>query len=125
MAEGWWRHLWSEKYECYSGDTQKHGMNARAVKAMKESGVDISNHFSKTTDELPVEKFDFIVTVCDAAKEACPYFSSGKIVHIGFQDPPRLTKDMTDEIEIMNVYNRVRDEIRDAVQKLTKILGDV
>jgi arsenate reductase len=124
MAEGWCRNLWSDKYECYSAGTQKHGMNARAVLAMKEAGVDISTHYSKTSDELPREKFDFIVTVCDAAKEACPYYSGGKIVHVGFQDPPRLTKEMTDETEIMKVYNRVRDEIRDAIQKLPKILGD-
>ncbi|MBL7665819.1 MAG: arsenate reductase ArsC [Bacteriovoracaceae bacterium] len=124
MAEGWCRHFWGNKYDCYSAGTQKHGMNARAVQSMKTAGVDISAHYSKTTDELPKEKFDFIVTVCDAAKEACPYFPGGKIVHVGFQDPPRLTKDMTDEIEIMKVYNRVRDEIKDAIQKLPETLGD-
>jgi arsenate reductase len=92
---------------------------------MKEAGIDISKHYSKTTDELPKEKFDYIVTVCDAAKEACPYFPGGKIVHVGFQDPPRLTKDMTDENEIMKVYTRVRDEIRDAIKNLPSLLGDV
>lgn len=125
MAEGWCRHSWSEKYDCFSAGTQKHGMNARAVQAMKEAGVDISTHYSKTTDELPSEQFDFIVTVCDAAKEACPFYPGGKIVHVGFQDPPRLTKDMTDEVEIMKVYSRVRDEIRDAIQRLPEILGNV
>jgi len=124
MAEGWCRHLWSERYDCYSAGTQKHGMNTRAMLAMKEAGVDISSHYSKTTDELPSEKFDFIVTVCDAAKEACPYYHGGRIVHVGFQDPPRLTKEMTDETEIMKVYNRVRDEIRNAIQKLPEIIGD-
>lgn len=124
MAEGWCHHFWSEKYECHSAGTQKHGMNARAVQAMKKAGVDISAHYSKTTDELPDEKFDFVVTVCDAAKEACPYFPGVKFVHVGFQDPPRLTKDMTDEDEIMKVYERVRDEIKDAIQRLPKLLGD-
>lgn len=124
MAEGWCRHFWNDKYECYSAGTQKHGMNDRAIKAMKDAGVDISKHYSKTTDELPRENFDFIVTVCDAAKEACPYFPGGKIVHVGFQDPPRLTKDMTDKSEIMKVYSRVRDEIKDAIQKLPETLGD-
>src|SRR3989338_2052412 len=108
MAEGWCRHLLGVKYDCYSAGTQKHGMNERAIKAMKEAGVDISKHYSKTTDELPKEKFDYVVTVCDAAKEACPYFPGGKIVHVGFQDPPGLTKDMTNEAEIMKVYSRVR-----------------
>lgn len=125
MAEGWCRNFWNENYECYSAGTQKHGMNARAVQAMKEAGVDISTQYSKTTYELPEGKFDFIVTVCDAAKEACPYFPGGKIVHVGFQDPPRLTKNMTDEAEIKEIYNRVRDEIRDAIQRLPEILGDI
>lgn len=125
MAEGWCRSLWSEKYDSYSAGTQKHGMNVRAVLVMKKAGVDISTHFSKMTDELPNEKFDFIITVCDAAKEACPYYPGGRIVHIGFQDPPYLTKNMTDETEILEVYRRVRDEIRVAIQKLPDTLGDV
>ena len=124
MAEGWCRHLWNEKYDSYSAGTQKHGMNERAIKVMNEAGVDISTQFSKVTDELPKENFDYIVTVCDAAKEACPFFPGGKIVHVGFQDPPRLTKDMTDEKEIMKVYSKVRDEIKDAIQKLPTLLGD-
>ena len=124
MAEGWCRHFWGKRYECHSAGTHKHGMNARAVQTMKEAGVDISTHYSKTTDELPNEKYDFIVTVCDAAKASCPYFPGGKIVHVGFQDPPRLTKDMKDETEIMKVYDRVRDEIKSAIQRLPEILGD-
>lgn len=123
MAEGWCRHLLSEKYECYSAGTQKHGMNVRAIKAMHEAGIDISKHYSKTTNQLDV-KFDYVVTVCDNAKEACPYFPGGKIVHVGFQDPPALTKNMTDEKEIMTVYNRVRDEIKEAIKNLPTLLGD-
>lgn len=124
MAEGWCRHFWGEIYECHSAGTQKHGMNARAVKAMEEAGVSISTHYSKTTDELPKEKFDFIVTVCDVAKEACPYFPGVKMIHVGFEDPPKLTKNMIDERKIMEIYCRVRDEIKLAIQKLPEILGD-
>lgn len=124
MAEGWCRHLWSDRYDCFSAGTQKHGMNTRAVKSMLETGIDISKHFSKTTNELPENNFDFVVTVCNAAKEACPYFPGGKIVHVGFQDPPQLTKDITNEADIMNIYNQVRDEIKKAIQKLPELLGD-
>lgn len=123
MAEGWCRHLLSDKYDCYSAGTQKHGMNERAIKAMKEAGIDISKHYSKTTDELK-EKFDYVVTVCDNAKVACPYFPGGKIIHVGFQDPPALTKNMADEKEIMKIYSRVRDEIKETILNLPTLLGD-
>ena len=93
-------------------------MNQRAVKVMKEVGVDLSHQYSKTVDELPLVTFDYVVTVCDAAKEACPYFPSGKIIHIGFQDPPALTKDMSDEAEILSIYRNVRDEIHQAIKTL-------
>ena len=111
MAEGFARKYWGHEFEVYSAGTKKHGMNERAVKVMQESGVDISKHYSKTTDELPNVPIDFVVTVCDSAKENCPYFAASKVVHVGFQDPPQLTKDMTNEEEILKVYRRVRDEI--------------
>lgn len=123
MAEGWCRHLWNDLFDCYSAGTHKHGMNQRAIQSMKNAGVDISSHFSKTTEELPKIQFDYTITVCDSAKEACPYFPGGKIIHIGFQDPPALTKTMTNETEIMNIYNRVRDEIKEAILILPQTLG--
>ena len=101
MAEGWCNFFYRDQFDCYSAGTEKHGMNQRAIKVMSEAGVDISQHFSKTIDELPQVKFDLVITVCDAAKEACPYFSAGKLVHHSFQDPPRLTKDMVDEVEMI------------------------
>lgn len=122
MAEGFTRMLWGEEFEVFSAGTKKHGMNVRAIKVMEEAGIDISNHFSKTVEELPPVMFDYVVTVCDAAKETCPYFPGGKIIHLGFQDPPALTKDMSDESEIMSVYRRVRDEIHEAIKKLKESL---
>jgi arsenate reductase (thioredoxin) len=122
MAEGFFRHLWGLDYNVYSAGTKKHGMNERAMKVMKEAGVDISSQFSKTVDELPKIQFDFVITVCDSAKENCPYFPGGKIIHVGFQDPPALTKDMANEEEILKVYRRVRDEIELAVKDLLKKL---
>ena len=85
---------------------------------MSEVGVDISHHQSKTIEELLVEKMDFVVTICSDAHESCPHFPGGTIVHVGFDDPPSLTKEMTDEAEILKVYRRVRDEIKDMVENI-------
>ena len=122
MAEGWARKYWGNEFNVYSAGTKKHGMNERAMKVMKEAGVDLSSHYSKTVEELPQVMFDYVVTVCDHAHENCPYFPSGKIVHVGFQDPPALTKEMTNEEEILSVYRRVRDEIEAFVKDMKKTL---
>lgn len=118
MAEGWAKSLLGEKFNFYSAGTKKHGLNERAVKVMGEAGVDISNHESNVTTEFSDVKMDYVFTVCSDAHENCPYFPGGKIIHVGFDDPPRLTKEMTDEEEILNVYRRVRDEIREFVVDL-------
>lgn len=122
MAEGFCRKYWGHLFNVYSAGTKKHGMNERAMLVMKEAGVDISSHYSKTTEELPKIIFDYVITVCDAAKESCPYFPGGKVIHVGFQDPPALTRDMKDEDEILKVYRRVRDEIEAEIKRLPEIL---
>jgi len=99
-------------------------MKERAVKVMKEAGIDISSHYSKTTDELPNLTFDYVITVCDSAKENCPYFPGGEIIHVGFQDPPALTKYLKDEDETLKVYRRVRDEIEESIKMLPSILKE-
>lgn len=124
MAEGFCRKYWGDRFNVYSAGTKKHGMNERAKRVMKEAGVDISSQYSKTTEELPQVVFDYVVTVCDSARENCPYFPGGKVVHAGFQDPPALTKDMTDEEEILQIYRRIRDQIEIEIKNLPKILGD-
>lgn len=123
MAEGFCRKYWGDQFNVYSAGTKKHGMNERAIKVMKEAGVDLSSHFSKTTEELPKVTFDYVITVCDSAKENCPYFPGGKVIHVGFQDPPALTKDMKNEEDILKVYRRIRDEIEVAVTRLPETLG--
>lgn len=120
MAEGWGKTLKSDKYNFYSAGTKKHGLNPNAILVMKEAGVDISGHESNTTDELPKVTMDFVFTVCSDAHENCPYFPGGKIIHVGFDDPPRLTKGMSDQEEILNVYRRVRDEIKQMVSTIEK-----
>ena len=122
MAEGFCRMLWGEEFNVYSAGTKKHGMNQRAMKVMEESGVTIINHYSKTVEELPKITFDFVVTVCDSAKESCPYFSGGKMIHMSFQDPPELTREMSNEEEILFVYRGVRDEIHTFVKNLKNFL---
>lgn len=122
MAEGWGKALKSDQFNFYSAGTKKHGLNPYAIKVMQEEGVDISTHESNTVDELPVKVMDYVVTVCSDAHENCPYFPGGKIVHIGFDDPPRLTADMTSEQEILKVYRRVRDEIKLMIINIDKSL---
>jgi arsenate reductase len=124
MAEGFCRKHWGSSLNVYSAGTKKHGMNARAVKVMAEAGVDLSTHFSKTVDEISDVTFDVVVTVCDAAKETCPFFPGGKVVHVGFQDPPALTRDFSDEAETLAVYRRVRDEIEAFIRKLPETIGE-
>ncbi len=117
MAEGWARALKSREIEAFSAGTQPHGMNALAVRAMAEAGVDIGGQWSKKPEEIE-SAFDVVVTVCDSAHEACPVFPGARIVHVGFDDPPRLAKGAASDDEAMVHYRRVRDEIRAFVETL-------
>jgi len=119
MAEGWARHLKGDVIEAYSAGIETHGLNPNAVKVMAEAGVDISGHRSKHVDELKNVEFDYVVTVCDNAHESCPLFlGKTKVVHVGFQDPPRLAREVKTEDGKLDCYRRVRDEIRQFVEKL-------
>ncbi|TAN38375.1 MAG: ACR3 family arsenite efflux transporter [Verrucomicrobia bacterium] len=119
MAEGWARALKGDVLEVYSAGIEKHGLNPRAVRAMAETGVDISAHTSKTVAELGPIHFDYVVTVCGHANEHCPLFpGKAKIVHVGFDDPPQLAKTAKTEEEALAHYRRVRDEIRAFVETL-------
>jgi len=123
MAEGWAKHLKSEVIEAWSAGIEKHGMNKRAIEVMAEAGVDISGHHSKLISELPVQDFDYVVTVCDHAHESCPLFpGKAKIIHRGFDDPPRLAAETTTEEEALQQYRRVRDAIRDFIMTLPESL---
>lgn len=121
MAEGWARHLKGNFIDAYSAGVEPHGMNPRAVRAMLEAGVDIGRQRSKHVDEIKDVPFDYVVTVCDHANETCPLFpGKTKVVHVGFDDPPRLAKDAADEEQAMSHYRRVRDEIKAFVQGLNE-----
>lgn len=119
MAEGWARHLKNNVIEAYSAGIETHGLNPSAVKVMGEAGVDISGHRSKHVDELEDIAFDYVVTVCDHAHESCPLFpGKTRVVHVGFEDPPRLAKNARTEEEALDCYRRVRDEIKAFVEAL-------
>lgn len=123
MAEGWARALKGDAIDAYSAGTEPHGMNQRAMRAMREAGVDISSHRSKHIDELKDVRFDWVVMVCGSANEACPVVPGGALrVHVGFDDPPRLARNASDEEEAMSHYRRVRDEIRAFVATLPESL---
>lgn len=125
MAEGWARHLKSDVVEPYSAGIETHGLNPNAVKVMAEAGVDISGHRSKHLDEVRDIPFDYVVTVCDNAHESCPLFPGRtKVVHVGFDDPPRLAKGAKSEEEALSHYRRVRDEIRRFVESLPESLAE-
>lgn len=124
MAEGWARHLKGDVVEPYSAGIEKHGMNPHAVKVMAEAGVDLAAHYSKTLADLSGVVFDRVVTVCGHAHEHCPVFSgSTRVLHVGFEDPPTLTKHLPDGEEKLAVYRRVRDEIRRFVETLPGALN--
>jgi arsenate reductase len=123
MAEGWAHKLKPDTVTAFSAGVDPHGMNQRAIAAMAEAGVDISGQHSKHVDELKDIQFDYVVTVCDHANEACPVFpGKTRHVHIGFDDPPRLAKDAKTEEEAMTPYRRVRDEIRRFIEHLEEYL---
>ncbi len=123
MAEGWARHLRGDALEPYSAGIDPRGLDPRAVQVMAEAGVDISSQRSKHVDELKNVAFDYVVTVCDYAHESCPAFPGRvKFVHVGFDDPPRLTRDAKTEEEAVRHYRRVRDEIRAFVEQLPGVL---
>lgn len=123
MAEGWARHLKSDRFEAYSAGVETHGLNPNAVKVMAEAGVDISGHRSQHIDELRDVELDHVISVCGHAHESCPLFpGKTKVSHVGFDDPPRLAKDAATEEEALGHYRRVRDEIKAFVETLPEAL---
>ena len=125
MAEGWARRLKGDAVEPYSAGIETHGLNPLAVRVMREAGVDISGHRSTLVDEYAHVPFDYVVTVCDHAHESCPaWITRGpRVIHVGFDDPPRLAKSARTEEEALGHYRRVRDEIRAFIETLPDSLA--
>jgi arsenate reductase len=119
MAEGWARQLRSDSIQAYSAGIETHGLNPNAVKVMGEVGVDIGRHRSKNVSELVGVAFDYVITVCGHAHETCPLFpGNAKVVHVGFDDPPKLAAEAETEEDALSSYRRVRDDIRRFVETL-------
>lgn len=124
MAEGWARHLKAAELEPYSAGIETHGLNPLAVRVMAEAGVDISGQRSQHVSELRDIKFDYVVTVCSHADGSCPAFpGQTRVVHVGFDDPPRLAASAQTEEEALEHYRRVRDEIKAFVESLPEALS--
>ncbi len=110
MAHGYLQQMAGDRLEVFSAGIVTHGLNARAVEVMREDGVDISRHTSNAIEEYRGISFDFVITVCDDAREQCPVFpSTAKLFHQSFPDP---AKAQGSEAEIMAQFRAVRDSIR-------------
>jgi arsenate reductase len=120
MAEGWARHF--DAVVPSSAGLKLNPLNPTAVQVMAEAGVDISRQRPKHLDDLQ-GAIDYVVTVCDSANESCPVLPGDvKRLHVGFDDPPRLARGAKTETEKLQIYRRVRDEIRDFVEQLPERL---
>jgi arsenate reductase len=121
MAEAWTRLLKGDEFEAYSAGVQPKLMDPRAIKAMAEAGVDISSQKSKGVAAFGNTEFDYVITLCDNAREMCPYFpAKTRLIHQGFDEPPKLAENARNEEEAMASYRRVRDEIKAFVESLPK-----
>lgn len=110
IAEGYLRYFAGEKAEIFSAGVETHGVNPKAIATMQEDGIDISNHTSNSIDEYRNIDFDFVLTVCDNAKERCPYFpTKAKKYHKNFPDP---AKAIGTEEEIKEQFRQVRQQIK-------------
>jgi arsenate reductase len=124
MAEGLCRKLHGDSIDAFSAGIETHGLNLLAVRAMAELDIDISGQRGKTVDDLAGDRFDFATTVCGDADETCPVFpAKTRVIHRGFDDPPKLAADAGPDDEAMPHYRLVRDEIRDYLSDLPKHLA--
>ena len=115
MAEGLMNSCHGENYSAFSAGTEPGEVNEFAIKAMNDIGIDIGSHYSKSVDEFMNDVFDYVVTVCNSAKENCPVFLKGKnLIHRGFSDPTLFNG--TDE-EKLNHFKELRDQIKVWIEK--------
>lgn len=118
IAEGYLRYFAKGEAEIFSAGVETHGVNPRAIATMKEDGIDISHHTSNNMEEYRGKEFDYVITVCDNARERCPFFpSSAKKFHHNFPDPAKATGT---ETEIMEQFADVRDQIKVYAREFVK-----
>lgn len=109
MAEGLLNSIYGTKFEAYSAGLIPTNVNPYAVEVMKEIGIDLSKHYSKSIKDFKDSNFDIVVTVCDNAKETCPFFPGKIIIHKGFEDPANINGSTE---EILDFFRKIRDEIK-------------
>lgn len=118
IAEGYLKHFAKDKAQIYSAGIETHGVNPKAIATMAADGIDISNHTSNNVNEYASVDFDFVITVCDNAKESCPYFpTKAKKLHYNFPDPAKATG--TAE-EVTAEFERVREMIKAYCESFVK-----
>ena len=111
MAEGLLRHDAGDRFDAESAGTKPGLVRPEAIAAMRELGIDISGHRSKSVEEFNGHHFDYVITVCDNARESCPvFFGAANRLHRSFEDPP--AESVGSEVERLAVFRRVRDELR-------------
>ena len=116
MAEGLLRHMAGDRYEVFSAGTRPVGLNPNAVEAMSEIGIDISGQRSKSVDEFVNQQFDYIITVCDNAKESCPIFpGGGQRIHQSFEDPAAAPADRQ-----LATFEKVRDQMASWLEQFVR-----
>lgn len=119
MAEGLLRHDAGDEFEVESAGVAPGKVRPEAIEAMREIGIDISHHRSKSADEFVGQNFDYIITVCDNAKETCPVFpGKAERIHQSFDDPP--PESVGDYESRIEIFRRVRDEIREWLKTFTR-----
>jgi len=115
MAQAFLNHLCGDRYLAFSAGTKPSGVNPYAVEVMREVGINISHHRSKSVKEFEGEEFDYVITVCDSAKEECPYFAGGKKqIHKSFPDPSSYEGTREEKLEF---FRKVRDEIKEWIEE--------
>ncbi|MEM3737094.1 MAG: arsenate reductase ArsC [Candidatus Bathyarchaeia archaeon] len=114
MAEGFLNALYGDRYEAYSAGIEPTKVNPYTVKVMAEIGIDISTHRSKSIEEFIGQNFDYVVTLCDNAREVCPFFPGGKTLHKDFEDPAEFKGKETETLEKVR---HVRDKIKDWIEE--------
>jgi arsenate reductase len=120
MAEGWARHLKGDVIEAYSAGVWPVGVNPNTIKVMAEAGVDISNQTSKHVDELLWIDFDYVITLCDNARQHCPVFpGKAKLIHRAFEDPIAV---IGSEERILQAYRITRDDIKKFIETMPESL---
>jgi arsenate reductase len=124
MSEGWLRHFGKDNVEVFSAGTRPSFVNPVAIEVMKEAGVDISSHHSKSVDEFVGKELDYVVTVCDNAREECPYLpGSHTTIHMPFEDPSFVEGSTEERLkEFRRVRDIIRDEMKGFAERIIRVI---